>query len=148
VARIAAAARRERGRRAGAAATMAVFPSSPLCRHVCVPSPASAPPDARYTRGAELPALLKSRILILDGAMGTMIQRYKLDEAAYRGERFKDFPRDVKGNNELLSLTQPQIISEIHDQYFAAGADIVETNTFGATTVAQADYGMADLASR
>lgn len=109
------------------------------------PLAASAPPDARYTRGAELPALLKSRILILDGAMGTMIQRYKLDEAAYRGERFKDFPRDVKGNNELLSLTQPQIISEIHDQYFAAGADIVETNTFGATTVAQADYGMEDL---
>ncbi|MCA8290947.1 homocysteine S-methyltransferase family protein [Burkholderia vietnamiensis] len=109
------------------------------------PLAASAPPDARYTRGAELPALLKSRILILDGAMGTMIQRYKLDEAAYRGERLKDFPRDVKGNNELLSLTQPQIISEIHDQYFAAGADIVETNTFGATTVAQADYGMEDL---
>ncbi|WP_175781242.1 homocysteine S-methyltransferase family protein [Burkholderia anthina] len=109
------------------------------------PLAASAPLDAPYTRGAELPALLKSRILILDGAMGTMIQRYKLDEAAYRGERFKDFARDIKGNNELLSLTQPQIIGEIHDQYFAAGADIVETNTFGATTVAQADYGMEDL---
>ena len=98
-----------------------------------------------YTRGAALPALLASRILILDGAMGTMIQRYKLDEAAYRGERFKDFPRDVKGNNELLSITQPQIIGEIHDQYLAAGADIIETNTFGATTVAQADYGMEEL---
>ncbi|BAX58939.1 5-methyltetrahydrofolate--homocysteine methyltransferase [Burkholderia stabilis] len=109
------------------------------------PLAASVPLDAPYTRGAALPALLKSRILILDGAMGTMIQRYKLDEAAYRGERFKDFPRDIKGNNELLSLTQPQIIREIHDQYFAAGADIVETNTFGATTVAQADYGMEDL---
>ncbi|HDR9471222.1 homocysteine S-methyltransferase family protein [Burkholderia multivorans] len=110
------------------------------------PTAASAAPlDASYTRGAELPALLKSRILILDGAMGTMIQRYKLDEAAYRGERFKDFARDVKGNNELLSITQPQVIREIHDQYFAAGADIVETNTFGATTVAQADYGMEDL---
>ncbi|WP_322031879.1 homocysteine S-methyltransferase family protein [Paraburkholderia sp. J76] len=102
--------------------------------------------DAQYTRGAALPALLASRIVILDGAMGTMIQRYKLDEAAYRGERFKDYPRDIKGNNELLSLTQPQIISEIHEQYLAAGADIIETNTFGATTVAQDDYGMGDLA--
>ncbi|HKT91250.1 MAG TPA: homocysteine S-methyltransferase family protein [Paraburkholderia sp.] len=102
--------------------------------------------DAKYTRGAALPALLASRIVILDGAMGTMIQRYKLDEAAYRGERFKDYRRDIKGNNELLSLTQPQIISEIHEQYLAAGADIIETNTFGATTVAQDDYGMGELA--
>ncbi len=100
-----------------------------------------------YTRGAALPELLASRILILDGAMGTMIQRYKLDEARYRGERFKDFARDVKGNNELLSLTQPQIIGEIHEQYLAAGADIIETNTFGATAVAQADYGMEALAA-
>lgn len=106
----------------------------------------SARPDAAYTRGAALPALLKSRILILDGAMGTMIQRYKLDEARYRGERFKDYGRDIKGNNELLSITQPQIIREIHEQYLAAGADIIETNTFGATTVAQADYGMEALA--
>ncbi|WP_179401106.1 homocysteine S-methyltransferase family protein [Burkholderia guangdongensis] len=105
----------------------------------------SAALAAPYTRGAQLPALLQRRILILDGAMGTMIQQHKLGEAAYRGERFKDFPRDVKGNNELLSITQPHIIREIHDQYFAAGADIVETNTFGATTVAQADYGMEDL---
>ena len=74
-----------------------------------------------------------------------MIQQYKLDEAAYRGARFADFGRDIKGNNELLSLTQPQIIEEIHEQYFAAGADIVETNTFGATRVAQADYGMEGL---
>ncbi|MFM0595071.1 MULTISPECIES: homocysteine S-methyltransferase family protein [Paraburkholderia] len=102
--------------------------------------------EAAYTRGAALPALLKSRILILDGAMGTMIQRYKLDEARYRGERFKDYGRDIKGNNELLSITQPQIIGEIHEQYLAAGADIIETNTFGATTVAQADYGMEALA--
>jgi 5-methyltetrahydrofolate--homocysteine methyltransferase len=93
-----------------------------------------------------LPALLQQRILILDGAMGTMIQRYKLDEAAYRGERFADYPRDIKGNNELLSITQPHVIREIHDQYLAAGADILETNTFGATTVAQADYGMESLA--
>jgi 5-methyltetrahydrofolate--homocysteine methyltransferase len=102
-------------------------------------------PTTRYTRGAALPDLLRQRILILDGAMGTMIQQYKLDEAAYRGARFADFGRDIKGNNELLSLTQPQIIGEIHEQYFAAGADIAETNTFGATRVAQADYGMEHL---
>jgi len=110
------------------------------------PLVATAAAGTPYTRGNALPALIASRILILDGAMGTMIQRYKLDEARYRGERFKDFPRDVKGNNELLSITQPGIISEIHEQYLAAGADIVETNTFGATTVAQADYGMQALA--
>ena len=112
-----------------------------------VASPVASPvaTGRAYTRGAALSALLATRILILDGAMGTMIQRYKLDEAAYRGERFKDFRRDVKGNNELLSITQPQIIGEIHDQYLAAGADIIETNTFGATTIAQADYGMEDL---
>ena len=96
--------------------------------------------------------LLQQRILILDGAMGTMIQRYKLTEADYRGERFKDFQAPagerqlfVKGNNELLSLTQPQVIQEIHEQYLAAGADIIETNTFGATSVAQDDYHMAHL---
>jgi 5-methyltetrahydrofolate--homocysteine methyltransferase len=75
-----------------------------------------------------------------------MIQRLKLSEAQYRGERFKDFHKDVKGNNELLSLTQPQVIGDIHEGYLAAGADLIETNTFGATTVAQADYDMADLA--
>jgi 5-methyltetrahydrofolate--homocysteine methyltransferase len=101
----------------------------------------------RYTRGTALPELLKKRILILDGAMGTMIQRYKLDEAAYRGARFADLDRDIKGNNELLSLTQPQVIREIHEQYLAAGADIIETNTFGATGVAQADYRMEGLAA-
>jgi 5-methyltetrahydrofolate--homocysteine methyltransferase len=100
-----------------------------------------------YTRGAVLPALLQQRILILDGAMGTMIQRYKLDEAAYRGERFAGYERDIKGNNELLSITQPHVIREIHDQYLAAGADIIETNTFGATSVAQADYGLEALAA-
>ncbi|MEJ8797325.1 homocysteine S-methyltransferase family protein [Trinickia caryophylli] len=110
------------------------------------PAARTAAAASAYTRGAALPALLASRILILDGAMGTMIQRYKLDEARYRGERFKDFPHDVKGNNELLSLTQPRIIGEIHEQYLAAGADIIETNTFGATSVAQADYGMQSLA--
>ncbi|MEO7952897.1 MAG: homocysteine S-methyltransferase family protein [Polaromonas sp.] len=100
-----------------------------------------------YTRAQQLPALLAQRILILDGAMGTMIQRFKLSEAQYRGERFKDFHKDVKGNNELLSLTRPDVIRDIHEGYLAAGADLIETNTFGATTVAQADYDMADLAA-
>jgi len=75
-----------------------------------------------------------------------MIQRFKLTEAQYRGERFKDFARDVKGNNELLSLTRPEVIRDIHEAYLAAGADLVETNTFGATRIAQEDYKMADLA--
>lgn len=99
-----------------------------------------------YTRAQALPGILHERIAILDGAMGTMIQRFKLGEAQYRGERFKDFGRDVKGNNELLSLTRPDVILDIHDGYLAAGADLIETNTFGATTIAQDDYGMADLA--
>ena len=102
--------------------------------------------SVQYTRAQQLPALLAQRILILDGAMGTMIQRFKLSEAQYRGERFKDFHKDVKGNNELLSLTRPDVIRDIHEGYLAAGADMIETNTFGATTVAQADYDMADLA--
>ncbi len=100
----------------------------------------------KYTRGQALPAILKDRIMILDGAMGTMVQRFKLSEAQFRGERFKDFHKDIKGNNELLSLTRPDIIKDIHEGYLAAGADMVETNTFGATTVAQADYDMQDLA--
>ena len=99
-----------------------------------------------YTRAQALPGILRQRIAILDGAMGTMIQRFKLGEAQYRGERFKDFERDVKGNNELLSLTRPDVIRDIHEGYLAAGADLIETNTFGATTIAQEDYGMADLA--
>ncbi|MDH5206145.1 MAG: homocysteine S-methyltransferase family protein [Hylemonella sp.] len=99
-----------------------------------------------YTRAQALPSILSQRIAILDGAMGTMIQRLKLDEAQYRGERFKDFHREVKGNNELLSLTRPDLIQDIHEGYLAAGADMVETNTFGATSVAQADYDMAELA--
>ncbi|MFZ6768914.1 methionine synthase [Undibacterium sp. Di26W] len=108
------------------------------------------PVSALETRLREM---LQQRILILDGAMGTMIQRYKLTEEDYRGERFKDFAGPetvrelfVKGNNELLSLTQPHVIAEIHEQYLAAGADLIETNTFGATTVAQDDYHMAHLA--
>jgi 5-methyltetrahydrofolate--homocysteine methyltransferase len=98
-----------------------------------------------YTRAQALPAILEKRIAILDGAMGTMIQRFKLGEAQYRGERFKDFHRDIKGNNELLSLTRPDVITDIHERYLAAGADLIETNTFGATSVAQADYDMVDL---
>ena len=85
------------------------------------------------------------RILVIDGAMGTMIQRHKLGEAEYRGSRFKDWHRDVKGNNDLLVLTQPAIIREIHAQYLAAGADIVETNTFNAQVISMADYGMEAL---
>ncbi len=89
---------------------------------------------------------LKERILIIDGAMGTMIQRYKLEEKDYRGERFKDWHTDVKGNNDLLSITKPEIIKEIHKQYLDAGADIIETNTFSSTSIAQADYDMQSLA--
>ncbi len=89
---------------------------------------------------------LNERILIIDGAMGTMIQRYKLEEKDYRGERFKDWHKDVKGNNDLLSITQPQIIEAIHKQYLEAGADIIETNTFSSTSIAQADYEMQSLA--
>src|SRR5690348_8833613 len=90
--------------------------------------------------------LLQKRILIIDGAMGTMIQRYKLSEADYRGERFKDWPTDIKGNNDLLCLTQPQIIKEIHKEYLNAGADILETNTFNAQRISLADYHMENLA--
>lgn len=90
--------------------------------------------------------LLSEKILVLDGAMGTMIQRYKLSEEDYRGERFKDWPSDLKGNNDLLVLTQPQIIKAIHKEYLDAGADIIETNTFNAQVVSLADYNMQSLA--
>lgn len=90
--------------------------------------------------------LMAQRIAIMDGAMGTMIQQLHLDEKAYRGVRFSDWTQDVKGNNELLSLTKPQVIQDIHASYLAHGCDVIETNTFGATTVAQEDYGMQDLA--
>src|ERR1700755_3424143 len=89
---------------------------------------------------------LKERILIIDGAMGTMIQRHKLEEKDYRGERFKDWPSDLKGNNDLLCLTQPQIIEGIHREYLDAGADIIETDTFNAQRISMADYHMEDLA--
>jgi 5-methyltetrahydrofolate--homocysteine methyltransferase len=90
--------------------------------------------------------VLKERILVIDGAMGTMIQRHKLEEKDYRGERFKDWPSDLKGNNDLLCLTQPDIIEGIHRQYLDAGADIIETNTFNSQRISMADYHMEDLA--
>ncbi|MFT6370207.1 MAG: 5-methyltetrahydrofolate--homocysteine methyltransferase, partial [Maribacter sp.] len=89
--------------------------------------------------------LLRTRILILDGAMGTMLQRYKFTEKDFRGERFKDWEHPLQGNNDLLSLTQPEAIAEVHRKYFAAGADIVETNTFSGTAIAMADYHMEEL---
>lgn len=99
-----------------------------------------------FTRGARLPGILQQRIAILDGAMGTMIQRYKLTEADYRGARFAGHGKDLKGNNDLLVLTKPTVITEIHEQYLAAGADIIETNTFGTTSVAQEDYALGEHA--
>ena len=93
----------------------------------------------------DIQEILKSRILVLDGAMGSMIQRYKLTDADYRGERFSDFPHELKGNNDLLTLTRPDVIQEIHEAYLEAGADLIETNTFSGTTIAMADYHMEDL---
>lgn len=93
----------------------------------------------------EIYKILEERILVLDGAMGTMLQRHKFTEEDFRGERFKDWPTPVQGNNDLLSITQPEAIKEVHRLYFEAGADIVETNTFSGTTIAMADYEMEDL---
>jgi 5-methyltetrahydrofolate--homocysteine methyltransferase len=103
-------------------------------------------PLTRPDLTAELTAALGERILVMDGAMGTMIQRHGLDEAGYRGARFADWPQDVRGNSDLLSLSRPDIISAIHREYLRAGADVVETNTFNAQVVSQADYGMQELA--
>lgn len=117
--------------------------------HTTTTTPADPDPLAhlpRYTRAQALPGILRQRIAILDGAMGTMIQRFKLSEEQFRGQRFADFAHDVKGNNELLSLTRPDIIRDIHEGYLAAGADLIETNTFGATSTAQDDYHMGHLA--
>jgi 5-methyltetrahydrofolate--homocysteine methyltransferase len=94
---------------------------------------------------AELRALFESRIAVLDGAMGSMVQTYGLEERDFRGEKFKDFPHDLKGNNDLLCLTRPDVIEEIHYNYFAAGADMVETNTFSSTTIGQADYHLESV---
>lgn len=101
-------------------------------------------PKVQIQSKPRLPELLESRILILDGAMGTMIQRYRLSESDYRGERFRDWPSDLKGNNDLLVLTKPEVIREIHEQYLEAGADILETNTFNGNRLSQADYGLQD----
>src|SRR2546428_4395921 len=98
------------------------------------------------SHAARLQALLAERIVLLDGAMGTMIQRARLAEEDYRGQRFRDWGRELKGNNDLLSLTQPALVRDIHAQYLQAGADIIETNTFNSTAIALADYGMRDLA--
>ncbi|MBK1715597.1 homocysteine S-methyltransferase family protein [Rubrivivax gelatinosus] len=99
-----------------------------------------------YTRGQALAELLPRRIVVIDGAMGTMIQRYKLGEADFRNEALREHAKDLKGNNDLLSITRPDVIREIHAKYLAAGADIIETNTFGATSIAQEDYALAHLA--
>ncbi len=101
---------------------------------------------AREARNARLGTLLSQRILLLDGAMGTMIQRYELGEAEYRGERFADYPSDLKGNNDLLVITRPQVVREVHEAYLKAGSDILETNTFNSNSISMADYGMEDLA--
>src|SRR6187397_2791587 len=103
------------------------------------------PIATRTTRLAALDRALEQRILVLDGAMGTMIQRYGLTEAQYRGERFRDYGRDLRGNNDLLSITRPEVIREIHAQYLEAGADILETNTFNSTSISQADYGLESI---
>lgn len=95
----------------------------------------------------QVEAQLKQRILLIDGGMGTMIQDYKLEEQDYRGERFADWHSDLKGNNDLLVLTQPELIHNIHNAYLEAGADILETNTFNATTIAMADYDMESLSA-
>ena len=96
-------------------------------------------------RTSELQTLLQQRLLVLDGAMGTMIQRHGLQERDYRGERFADHPHDLKGNNDLLVLTRPDIIGGIHREYLEAGADILETCTFNSTAVSQADYNLSEL---
>src|SRR5882762_2276775 len=93
----------------------------------------------------ELDSLLAKRILVLDGAMGTMVQRYQLTEADFRGERFKTHSKDLRGNNDVLVLTRPDVISAIHRQYLEAGADIIETNTFSGTRIAQGDYALEPL---
>ena len=111
-----------------------------------VPAPPAAASEVRPDATEELTALLRSRVLVLDGAMGTMIQEHALDEADFRGARFADWPSDVRGNSDLLNLTQPDVIRAIHQQYLEAGADLIATNTFNAQCISQADYGMEDLA--
>src|SRR5436305_13077580 len=111
--------------------------------HRKLPDPMTVPVSPRRTA---LLAAARERILVLDGAMGTMIQGLQYDEAAFRGERFRDFHRDLRGNNDLLILTQPKAIEDIHADYLRAGADIVATNTFSSTSIAQADYDLSSIA--
>ena len=103
------------------------------------------PSSPSAARAAAFRAIFAERIAILDGAMGSMIQTYTLEEADFRGTRFPDFPHDLKGNNDLLCLTRPDIVEKIHADYFAAGADIVETNTFSSTSIGQADYKLEPI---
>ena len=112
---------------------------------VTVAEPTTFEPNVRPDCTADLTATLSQRIMVIDGAMGTAIQRDRPDEAGYRGERFKDWPSDLVGNNDLLTLTQPQIIEDIHREYLEAGADILETNTFNANAISLSDYGMEEL---
>ena len=99
----------------------------------------------RASRISRLPELLAQRILLIDGAMGTMLQTYRLGESEYRGTRFADWPSDLKGNNDLLAITQPDIVGAIHGEYLESGADILETNTFNANAISMADYGMEEI---
>src|SRR3954454_3201173 len=119
------------------------YPGSVSSRN---PSSAAGTSSPRPDATEALTALLQQRILVLDGAMGTAIQRIRPDEAGYRGERFADWPTDVQGNNDLLCLTRPELVAGIHREYLEAGADVIETNTFNATAISLRDYDMAALA--
>src|SRR3978361_2218852 len=119
--------------------TLVCAPPAPSIESLPVPDTSFHRPDCTE----ELSEALRSRILVVDGAMGTAIQRDRPDEAGYRGERFADWPSDVQGNNDLLTLTQPEIIQSIHREYLESGADIIETNTFNANAISLSDYGMA-----
>ena len=126
--------------------TTAPWATEPLPPFSLADARAAAPVRTRAERLALLPSLLAERILLLDGAMGTMVQRERLTEADYRGARFADWPRDLRGNNDLLAITRPELIGAIHAAYLHAGADILETNTFNSTQISMADYGMEALA--
>lgn len=121
-------------------------PSQPSPDPVFASAPAAAPASVRYTRGQALVDFMRDHIAIIDGGMGTTLQNDRLTEADYRGERFADHPGQLKGNNELLSLTRPAVIRRVHEAFLEAGAHIIETNTFGATTIAQEDYDLAPIA--
>ena len=120
----------------------AAWATEPLPPFTLADARTAVPVRTRDERIAMLGGLLAQRILLLDGAMGTMIQRERLDEVAYRGQRFAAWASDLRGNNDLLAITRPELIGAIHAAYLHAGADILETNTFNSTTIAMADYGM------